>query len=245
MRRSLIGLAGAALLAGPAALAATPAEAATCTAPQLVSSSVSPQPVVLGISIPKGFVATVGVRTNGCTVKAVDTDFLTPTGGTDTFAMAEGETSNGVTTYDVGIRVDPGAVPNADAGRWTSAVHLSWDSLNTDDDGAGFRMLRAARLSTNATPEPVRKGRTITVVGTLKRADWEELTYTGYTKRHVVLQFRTPTGAYADVRTVTSDGRGKVAATVKARHDGCYRFVFGGSSTTAAATAKGDCVDVR
>lgn len=245
MRSPLIALAGATLLAAPLAVSAAPASAATCTAPELVSSSVAPRTVVVGTSLPKGFVATVGVDAHGCTVTRVDSDFLSPTGGTETFAMDEEETVDGVTTYDVGIRISPGALPNADAGRWSSAVHLSWASSSTSADGASFRVLRAATLTTNATPEPVRQGKTLTVTGTLRRANWESRTYAGYTKRHVVLQFRTLTGSYADVKTVTSRSHGKVTAKVEAGLDGCYRFVFRGSATTAKVTTKGDCVDVR
>lgn len=245
MRSPLIALTSAALLAAPLALASAPAEAAACTAPELVTSSVSPTKVVLGTVAPKGFVATVGVRANGCTVTRVDTDFFTPTGGTDTFRLAEEETVDGITTYDVGVRVNPGGVPNVDAGRWTSAVYITWGSQNTNDDGASFRVVRAAKLSTNATPEPVRKGKTLTVKGTLKRANWDKLVYAGYTKRRVELQYRTLTGSYATVKTVTSGKHGKLSTTVKSTKDGCYRFVFRGSSTTAQAVSKGDCVDVR
>ena len=245
MRSPLTAIAGAALLGAPLVLATSPAEAATCTAPTLVSASVAPHTVVLGTSVPKGFVVTVGVRKNGCTVKHVDTDVFAPTGTTNSFRMGEDDTADGVTTYDVGVRVNPGGVQNADAGRWTSAVYITWDSHNTNDDGPSFRILRAARLSANATPEPVRKGRTVTVIGTLKRANWETKKYAGYAKRHVVLQYRTLSGSYTNVKTVTSGSHGKVKAQVKATKDGCYRFVFRGSSTTAKVTSKGDCIDVR
>lgn len=245
MRSPLVALASCALLAAPLSLATGVAEAATCTAPELVSASVSPHQVVLGTTTPKGFVVTVGVRTNGCTVKHVDTDVFTPSGVTNSFRMEEEETAGGVTTYDVGVRVNPGAVANADAGPWTSAVYVTWGSQNTNDDGPRFQVLRAARLSTNATPEPVRTGKTLTVRGTLTRANWEILHYAGYARRHVELQFRPSGGTYAKATTVTGDGHGKVTAKVTATRDGCYRFVFRGSSTTAKVVSAPDCVDVR
>ncbi|MGA4841191.1 calcium-binding protein [Streptomyces sp. G45] len=110
----------------------------------------------------------------------------------------------------------------------------------------GITLKRAARLTVNATPEPVRKGRTLTVSGALTRANWDTKKYAGYTGQPVKLQFKKKgASAYTTVKTVKSDARGNLRTTVKASADGTFRYVFAGTSTTPAVTSQGDAVDVR
>jgi hypothetical protein len=105
---------------------------------------------------------------------------------------------------------------------------------------------RAAKLTTNATPEPVKKGKTLTVKGALTRADWNTGSYTGYKGQPVTLQFKAKNAtAYKTVKTVTSGTAGALTTTVKASADGSYRYKFAGTSTTAPQTATGDYVDVK
>ncbi|MFF7451074.1 MULTISPECIES: hypothetical protein [unclassified Streptomyces] len=108
------------------------------------------------------------------------------------------------------------------------------------------KLQRSARLTTDASPEPVRKGRTLTVTGKLTRANWETGSYTGYVSQQAALQFR-PKGSdtYSTVKTATSSTGGALRATVTASKDGYYRYAFAGTSTTAAAKATGDYVDVQ
>ncbi|WP_323180883.1 hypothetical protein [Streptomyces sp. NBC_01142] len=107
-------------------------------------------------------------------------------------------------------------------------------------------MQRWAKVSVNASPEPVTKGKTITVTGSLTRADWVKHTYTGYAGQSVKLQFRKAgSSAYATVKTVNSSSTGALKTTVTASVDGYWRYTFGGTSTTGTATATGDFVDVR
>jgi hypothetical protein len=244
MRSPLTALAALSVLAAPLA-AATPAAAATCTAPELVNASVTPGTVVLGTSTPKAVDLTVTVRKHGCKVTAVDTDLFTATDYLDTLSLQEVGTKNGVTTYASAGRVNPGGFANDEAGTLRTEVYVSYGSRNVHDEGPSFRLLRAARLTTNAAPEPVVRGRTITVTGALTRANWQTLKYGGYSGRDVALQFKPTGGTYAAVKTVRSGTGGKLSTTVKAGRDGCYRFVFPGSSTTAGVTSGGDCVDVR
>ncbi|MGC5000194.1 MULTISPECIES: hypothetical protein [unclassified Streptomyces] len=56
------------------------------------------------------------------------------------------------------------------------------------DRVAGFKMKRAARLSTVASPEAVVKGRKLTVTGLLTRASWEDLKHHGVAGQAVQLQ---------------------------------------------------------
>ncbi|WP_416980795.1 hypothetical protein [Streptomyces sp. T028] len=149
----------------------------------------------------------------------------------------------------------------ADAGTWKAAGFYGHGATDLDDsDGhisfefgydiwansATAKIQRAARLTVNATPEPVKKGGTLTVKGKLTRANWEEGTYTGYKGQKATLQFRAKgASSYTAVKTITSGTGGALSTTVKASKDGYYRFTFAGTATTAAKTTAGDYVDVR
>ncbi|MFJ9374052.1 hypothetical protein [Streptomyces sp. NPDC101455] len=161
------------------------------------------------------------------------------------------------------ITIDPGdsLFEAADATTWNVAgvyAHIDADLDDSDDqisystDFAAWgnkgkvKIQRAAKLTANASPEPVKKGRTITVTGKLTRADWERGTYTGYVSQPAKLQFRAKSSStYTTVKTVTTGTSGALTTTVKAAQDGYFRYVFAGTSTTGAATAAGDFIDVR
>ncbi|MER5749888.1 hypothetical protein [Streptomyces sp. NPDC002088] len=149
----------------------------------------------------------------------------------------------------------------ADATTWKAAGFYSHVDQDTDDSdshvsfdygydlwgGLGTAQVkRAAKLTVNATPEPVTKGKTLTVKGALTRANWETGKYSGYQGQSVTLQFRAKSSStYKNVKTVTSGTAGALSSTVKASADGYYRYTFAGTSTTAAKAAAGDYVDVR
>ncbi|WP_393083031.1 hypothetical protein [Streptomyces sp. LN704] len=149
----------------------------------------------------------------------------------------------------------------ADAGTWKVAGFYGRSTTDNDDSddhisftygydmwgGLGTTQVkRAAKLTTNATPEPVKKGKTLTVKGALTRADWETTKYSGYAGRPVTLQFKAKGAtAYKTVKTVTSGRAGALTTTVKASADGTYRYLFAGTTTTGTATATGDYVDVK
>ncbi|MER7399319.1 DUF5707 domain-containing protein [Streptomyces sp. NPDC000151] len=117
------------------------------------------------------------------------------------------------------------------------------------DNVKSFSMKRYSKLTANASPEPVVKGRTITISGLLTRANWDTYKYAGYTQQSVKLQSRAASGStYSTLKTYTS-GSGSAAGQVKttrtASTDTCWRYSFAGTSTTPAVTSTGDCVDVR
>ncbi|MFI6941191.1 calcium-binding protein [Streptomyces sp. NPDC050418] len=160
---------------------------------------------------------------------------------------------SGDTTFSCAatFKLDPRSdLTNEDAGAWK--INLS----ATTDVGAQVRLENAkswnlqrwSRLSNNAAPEPIAKGRTITITGKLERANWDTHKYAGYTKQTVRLQERSLTGSYATTSS-HSTGTGSLAGvekqTRKATTDRCYRYKFEGTTTTPAVTATGDCVDVR
>ncbi|MGW2939643.1 hypothetical protein ACWDA7_50105 [Streptomyces sp. NPDC001156] len=105
---------------------------------------------------------------------------------------------------------------------------------------------RLSKLTVNAAPEPVKKGKTLTITGALTRANWETHTYAGYTGQKVKLQFRKKgTSTYTTLKTISTDSHGNLKTTYKATVDGYWRYSFAGTSTTPAVSAAGDYVDVK
>ena len=160
------------------------------------------------------------------------------------------------------IAVDPFLLfEAADATTWHAAGYYGRIAADEDDsDGhvsfdyaddmwgplASVQVKRAAKLTVNAGPEPVTKGKTLTVTGGLTRANWYSGEYAGYTGQPVALQFKAKgASAYTTVKTVTSGTSGALKTTVTASADGTYRFSFAGTSTTGAKAATGDYVDVK
>ncbi len=149
----------------------------------------------------------------------------------------------------------------ADATAWKAAAVYVRSYMDMDDSDGHIsfetgvdawvnlgtaKLQRKAGLGTNATPEPVVKGKTLTVKGKLTRADWAKGTFTGYKDQKVILQFKAKGAAsYTDVKTITSGTGGALSTTVKATKDGSYRYKFAGTSTTAAKTSAADYVDVK
>ncbi|MFE9683110.1 hypothetical protein [Streptomyces sp. NPDC006285] len=154
-----------------------------------------------------------------------------------------------------------GQLLNSDAGAWTANAYAiafngqNPDALDFDVTKVGFaeqakvgttKLQRYSKLTVNASPEPVKKGKTITVTGSLTRANWETNKYAGYTQQSVKLQFKKKgASTYADVKTVKSGSAGALKTTVKAATDGYFRYDFAGTSTTPAVKAAGDFVDVQ
>ncbi|MEU6847407.1 DUF5707 domain-containing protein [Streptomyces sp. NPDC046716] len=151
-------------------------------------------------------------------------------------------------TCTLNFTVDPLWLYNTDAGSWkvwVGAQGKDYD-YSVRENAKTFSTKRYAKLSTNATPEPIKKGKTLTVKGALTRANWDTSKYAGYTKQKVTLQFRKKTSStYSTLKTVTSDSKGNLSTTVKASADGYFRYKFAGTSTTPAVTSTSDFVDVR
>ncbi|MFF3330366.1 DUF5707 domain-containing protein [Streptomyces sp. NPDC002888] len=154
-------------------------------------------------------------------------------------------------TCKLSITATPGydLYANLLAGTWhvTTGV-LAGDGTNVywNDYQATHRVQRNSTLTVNAAPEPVKKGKTITVTGKLARANWEDFKYHGYTGQPVKLQFRKKgTNTYTTLKTIKTNSTGNLSTTVKASTDGYFRYSFAGTSTTPAITTAGDFVDVQ
>ncbi|WP_375429698.1 hypothetical protein [uncultured Friedmanniella sp.] len=233
-----------AVAATPLVVLAAPAQAATCTAPEVLGTEVAPHNVVVGTKNVKGFDVYTDVRTNGCSISSVKVTVRSPKHTAKNLPMKVDSTVDGVTTYVYGIDLEAATLENAEAGKWTAASLTRWSGGSITSTDA-FRVFRAAKLTTNAKPEPVTAGKKLVVTGQLTRANWQSRKYAGYTKRKVTLQFKPTGGSYASVGATTSAKKGALKKTVTATTDGCYRFVFVGSSTTRKVTSTSDCVDVR
>ncbi|MET7735627.1 DUF5707 domain-containing protein [Streptomyces sp. NPDC005402] len=139
---------------------------------------------------------------------------------------------------------------NSLAGTWhVTAAAMAADEAGTDywnDFYGTHKVQRLSKLTANASPEPVKKGKTITVTGKLTRANWETRKYAGYTSQPAKLQFRKKdSDTYTTLKTVKTNNKGDLKTTVKATVDGFFRWSFAGTSTTPAVNAAGDFVDVK
>ncbi|MFJ9816767.1 hypothetical protein ACIRU3_16100 [Streptomyces sp. NPDC101151] len=157
------------------------------------------------------------------------------------------------------IEIDPFELLNEDATTWKAAgfavAFNGEDPENPNLDNVGVavndpvtsvKLQRYSKLTVNASPEPVTKGKTITVTGKLSRANWDDSQYHGYTGQSVKLQFRKKSSStYTTLKTITSDSTGNLKTTTKATVDGYFRYSFAGTSTTPAVSAAGDFVDVK
>lgn len=171
---------------------------------------------------------------------------------TDTTCVKKSSTTSVCTAT---IKIDPGWLPgsmpedaNVAAGVWTvnATVKANDGDYWISDGIAEFKMKRASRLTTDATPEPVAKGTQLTVNGKLTRANWENLEYHGFTGQSVKLQFR-PVGAahYSTVKTVRTGTHGKLSTKVTVTSAGSWRWYFPGTTTTARIISAGDPVALK
>jgi hypothetical protein len=142
---------------------------------------------------------------------------------------------------------------NSDATTWKAGVSLRlWKAdggLKTGELETRSRtaqLKRAAKATADASPEPVSKGKSITVTGKLTRANWSTKRYDAYSGRTVSLQFRAKgTDTFKTVKKATTTSTGGLKATVTSSVDGSYRWVYYGNSATGVATSAADYVDVR
>ena len=142
---------------------------------------------------------------------------------------------------------------NNDATTWKIGVHaMIWGSDGQPKSEEYLPALgktqvkRAGKATVNATPEPVTKGKTLTVAGKLTRADWVKQSYTGFGGKSAKLQFRKAgTSTYSTVKIVQADSAGALKTTVTASADGYWRWTYSATTTTGGATSAGDYVDVK
>ncbi|WP_329540750.1 hypothetical protein [Streptomyces sp. NBC_01358] len=165
------------------------------------------------------------------------------------------ETSSRIADCEGNLRIDPyyRLDSNNDATTWKVAVVArlmkASGQLKAEEYTATsgrVQIKRWAKATVNASPEPVTKGKTLTVTGSLTRADWVKHKYTGVAAGLARLQFcKKGSTVYTTVKSVRSSSTGALKTTVKASVDGYWRWTFGGWDTTGSATSSGDYIDVR
>ncbi|MFD5569483.1 calcium-binding protein [Streptomyces cadmiisoli] len=137
---------------------------------------------------------------------------------------------------------------NVDAGTWKVGVQVSANDDSRAERWAytTTRIQRHSKLTANASPEPIAKGKTLTITGKLTRANWDTLDYRGYANQPAKLQFRKAgTTTYTTIKTTNTSSTGNLTTTATASEDGYWRWNFAGTSTTPAVNAAGDFVDVQ
>ncbi|MET8811707.1 hypothetical protein ABZW47_06855 [Streptomyces sp. NPDC004549] len=138
--------------------------------------------------------------------------------------------------------------PSTAAGTWqvNATVKAKDGDYWISDRIAQFKMKRASKLTTNASPEPVVKGHKLTVTGSLTRASWKDLKYHGFSGQAVQLQFKkSGASRFSTVKTVKTSGTGKLSTTVTANSAGTWRWFFPGTTTTAQVASGGDAVKLK
>ena len=206
------------------------AHAAECTI-----TGISPSSVTVGLS---DVTKTWKVLTSGCTVVGWGIAFETPWDGVFPLVAQSQKTSTiKKTTLVNGMA---GVVPVH------VAVNASGAGLVQRDVDVSLKRRTTWSSTFNASPEPVTKGRNITIKGTLGRANWNTREYQGYSGRRVWVQFR-PAGSstFTTVKKDTTGTRGRVSTTVKAAEDGTWRLYYAGNTTSGVAASTADAVDVR
>ncbi|NUV99900.1 calcium-binding protein [Streptomyces sp. CAI 127] len=254
--------------------AAAEARAAKAAAPKSLAARAAGSTVLSGVTVNGGNSAAVGTKNTqtitvkwklsggstlygshaslwrGADIASGPEQFITSeqfNAGTEPCVPSGDATFDCTATYKINPRID---LKNDDAGAWKISLWAVTDATTgVDTDNARtWYLQRWSRLSNNAAPEPVAKGKTITITGKLERANWDTYKYAGYTQQIVHLQERSLTGSYATTsshRTGTGSQAGVEKKTRTATTDRCYRYAFEGTSTTPPVNGTGDCVDVR
>ncbi|MEU1480794.1 hypothetical protein [Streptomyces sp. NPDC005760] len=143
---------------------------------------------------------------------------------------------------------EDGDLLSSEAGTWklgALAVNDA-DGMTWQGNQGTTHLQRKATLTTDASPEPVKKGRTITVTGKLARANWDTNKYAGYSTQPVKLQFKKKGATtWSTLKTIKSSSTGALKTTVTASTDGYFRYVFAGTTTTSPVNSSADYIDVQ
>ena len=180
-----------------------------------------------------------------------NTDDITGSLGTDEDATCTETATQGVYKCKAIFNIDAAKDfkdGNGVAGTWKLflGAYDLYANASYNDDVVKTKIKRAAKLTVDASPEPVTKGKTITVNGKLTRANWTTGKYAGYATQPVKPQFRKKgSDTYSTLKTVKTSSTGTLKTTTTATSDGYYRYVFAGTTTTGSVKATGDFVDVR
>ncbi|MGW7718486.1 hypothetical protein ACWGKK_29840 [Streptomyces chartreusis] len=138
---------------------------------------------------------------------------------------------------------------NALAGVWT-ITPVATDGAGNVTRGDGAYLARIKRptymTQTVATPQPVKKGKDLTVKARMSVASWQTHQNAPLIGHQVLLQYRKGTsGPFVTLKKIRTDRNGWASTTVQATADGAYRYDFAGTGLTVATTGSADFVDVK
>ncbi|WP_204912176.1 SdrD B-like domain-containing protein [Microlunatus spumicola] len=196
-------------------------------APVALTADASPEPATIGSTIK----ITGSVRRAGQPYKAPTVLEFRPDGA-DAYAPLKKVKSSSRGTLT-------GSVKASVSG--TFRYRFAGDDTTEAGVAAGdhVEVRKASVALTVAAPASATKGKTIKVVGSVTREGKKYKTST-------VLEFRADgDAAYAKVKTVRSNSKGKLSTGVKANASGTFRYRYAGSSANAAAASTGDHVAVK
>ncbi|MFD2082821.1 hypothetical protein SAMN05421678_11887 [Actinopolymorpha cephalotaxi] len=137
--------------------------------------------------------------------------------------------------------------PATTSGAWRWSFGGSSTTAGSVSAGDNVTLYKVAKLSVNASPEPVAKGGKLTVTGRLTRATTDAATtFVGYASQPVKLQFRKAgSSTYGTIKTSYTDANGYLKTTTTAGATGYWRWSYPGSSTVASVSAAGDYVALK
>lgn len=205
-------------------------------APKCVITSFTPRTAVMGVT---PITLKTTITTAGCTRTAwrlsADWGEMFITRGTDPNEV-----------------IRPTVIPAGLAGH---PVNVSAEAVNKDGVSTYRTFAKAFTLKRettwqsrtfNASPEPVKNGKFITVKGRAVVAAWSaKPSWAPLTGAPVSVQFRTANGAYKTVKTVKTGATGWVSTKVKASKSGYWRVVYSGNAANGSSTVSGDYVKVK
>ncbi|MER0244028.1 calcium-binding protein [Streptomyces sp. HSW2009] len=209
--------------------------------------------VVIGTSGAKTFTVAVtaqdnsGIKRADINIQGPSSGFFQPTKAVK--CTPAGKAATCTATFTVDPRVD--LYTNALAGVWyvDTWVDAKDGDFYTTEKAASFKLQREGKLTVNASPEPVKKGKTLTVTGKLTRAHWDvfgDNKWVAHGNQSVKLEFRKKGAkSFTTVKTVKTSKSGDLKTTLKASVDGDWRWNFAGYSSHAAVASGVDFVDVK
>ncbi|HEX2316941.1 MAG TPA: hypothetical protein VHJ17_24555 [Thermomonospora sp.] len=140
------------------------------------------------------------------------------------------------------------SAPARHTGRWrirAAALPYYYTSPGTVSSGVVTAKDKTRFIRFDASPEPVVKGRTLTVQGTLQRRAQDGV-WRSLGNRQVTVYFQAKgTATWQAMGTATTDGRGRLSKRFKAVRDGSWRVTFTGGPLIMPVRSSADFVDVR
>ncbi|WP_197370922.1 hypothetical protein, partial [Streptomyces clavuligerus] len=173
-------------------------------------------------------------------------DAVLPT-STPHCARKSADTSVCTAYFSLDARTELGR--NAFAGEWRAAAYArsaGGTSLTSRSRAGTVQILRATKLTSDGPDGKVSAGRSFTLTGTARAADWATGLPVALPGRSARLEFRARgEREYLTVGRVTTDSRGGLRISQRATRDGYWRWVLPVASGTAARTSPRVFVDVR